>query len=50
MSWQSAIALWMHKQRGAGFPHQLGIWEIVGNLGNSWEFDVDHSQPGIGLE
>ncbi len=23
---------------------------LVGNLGNSWEFDLDHSQPGIGSE
>ncbi len=23
---------------------------LVGNLGNSWEFDLSHSQPGIGWE
>ncbi len=23
---------------------------LVGNLGNSWEFDLGHSQPGIILE
>ncbi len=41
----------------AGFLHWLGNWDFffldqysIMEMGNSWEFDFDHSQPGIGWE